>query len=40
MILDEDGLAAHGHGHHDSIDHLVFRVIGDFVQQQERQSIR
>ena len=40
VVLDEDGLSAHGHGHHDSIDHLVFRVIGDFVQQQERQSIR
>ena len=40
VVLDEDGFSADRNGHHDSIDHLVFRVIGDFVQQKERQSTR
>ena len=35
MVLDEDGLAAHGDGEHDAVDDLALGVVGDLVQQQE-----
>ena len=35
VVFDEDGLAAHGDGLHDTVDNLGLGVIGNFVQKEE-----
>ena len=36
VVFDEDGLATHGDGLHDTVDNLGLGIIGNFVQKEER----
>ena len=36
VVFDEDGLAAHRDGLHDTVDNLGLGIIGNFVQKEER----